>query len=252
MNSKPGGKAPHMHDTVIPEYNPFGYAGKLQTMQFPNHLPDDHKYKAFEGQPKGMHIILIKSGFLDDNQHLVGNCELCKSKRRRRVNLVDMRPQEAEVADGNEPNDTKDEGQPTDCCMRRILELQSDFANEPCLLQKVCSNFFISIVAKSCHRSLRRQGTNVTSSPNSTLSSTQLSISGAGARLTIESKQLETSNYPSHSLPRPLTCAHCRPFGDSFVGRPDMSTFITMVPQVQSQSLQHANTRVTKGFHRER
>ena len=64
MNVGPGGEVPNMHDTIIPSDNPFGYGGRPQQFNFPANLPDDHLYKAFEGKPKGMRVILEERSYL--------------------------------------------------------------------------------------------------------------------------------------------------------------------------------------------
>ncbi|KIJ43691.1 hypothetical protein M422DRAFT_47764 [Sphaerobolus stellatus SS14] len=65
LNIGPGRKnVPHMQDTLILDDNPYGYGGQLQKMQFDNPLPSDHPYKDFEGQPKGIKVILEEQGYI--------------------------------------------------------------------------------------------------------------------------------------------------------------------------------------------
>ncbi|EIW73824.1 hypothetical protein CONPUDRAFT_68340 [Coniophora puteana RWD-64-598 SS2] len=146
MNVGPGGRVRHMHDTIIPLGNPHGHGGELQSMQFPAHIPDNHPYKKFEGKPKGMRIILEECGYIKPGTKLVGDCKLCKAKRARKPKLA-LSPEEMDLADCEDlVNDSEDESRPSDCCLLRILELQEDFQNELCLLQKV-----VEEAGNQCH-----------------------------------------------------------------------------------------------------
>ena len=49
-----------MHDTVIPLTNPFGKGGQIQKMQFDDILPDNDPNKQYQGQPKGIRVILTE------------------------------------------------------------------------------------------------------------------------------------------------------------------------------------------------
>ncbi len=136
MNVNPGGKVPDMHDTIIPDDNPHGFAGRPQTMQFPSSLPDDHPFKAHEGKPKGMRQILEERGLL--RRGMIGDCEACKQTRSRKEHLTGASADEIRHVDEGDGYDTEEEdNRPADCCMRRALSLQKDFQNEASLLQQV-------------------------------------------------------------------------------------------------------------------
>ncbi|KAJ8462477.1 hypothetical protein ONZ51_g10884 [Trametes cubensis] len=127
MNVNPGGKnVPHMHDTVLPEDNPWGLGGWRQTMQFDPVLPDDDEFKAFEGQPKGMRRILHERGLLKPG--MVGDCQGCKQSKLRKAHVTGLTEDELNRIDEDEELDTDDEedGRPTDCCMRRLIEEAGD------------------------------------------------------------------------------------------------------------------------------
>ena len=62
----------------------------------------------------------------------------CKPK------LDEPSPDELAAMDGDNGNDSEEEEQPVDCCMMRILSLQSDFAHEQSLLYKV--GFTVSFI----------------------------------------------------------------------------------------------------------
>ena len=147
MNINPGGKnVPIMRDTHIPKDNPHGYAGKLQCMQFDKSLPVHHPYKKFEGQLKGIKVILEERGLIPvtppwtRSGKIPGECKVCKDLKKRKSKMQD-------VLDGTQDNgsdsdeDSEDEERPTDCCMQRILNLQSDFKSEQSRLYKVCLFF---------------------------------------------------------------------------------------------------------------
>ena len=151
MNLYPGGKVSDMHDTIIPVDNPHGRGGQIQTMQFPIDLPDNHKYKDFKGQPKGIVEILEERGFVSrvsarkvvkaDGTAVVGECERCKKEKARKpVNTVSMLLDwdDNEAEDDNE--EEEDIPQDDDCCLRRMLTLQSDFLNEKSLLYQASVN----------------------------------------------------------------------------------------------------------------
>nr|GAT46270.1 predicted protein [Mycena chlorophos] len=138
MNVGAGGKQPKMRDTVIPANNPFGHGGKPQSLCFPDHLPDDHPHKKDEGQPKGMKIILAERGYTAASlgKRLIGDCGQCKARRARKVQPD---PNEKHNSDDEsaESEGEDESSEPVDCCMRRILSLQDDFAKQKCLLQMV-------------------------------------------------------------------------------------------------------------------
>jgi len=63
MNVGPGGKQPHMRNTIIPLDNPFGLCRHVQTLNYPPCLPEDHPHKNFEGKLKGMCVITEEHGY---------------------------------------------------------------------------------------------------------------------------------------------------------------------------------------------
>ncbi len=63
VNIGPGGKQPWMHNITVPFDNPFGLGGCIQSLNYPPCLPEDHPHKKFEGQPKGMCVIVEECGY---------------------------------------------------------------------------------------------------------------------------------------------------------------------------------------------
>ena len=138
MNVNPGGKnVPHMRDTIIPHDNPSGRGGLRQTMQFDANLPAGHEDKPFEGLPKGMRRVLEERGLLKPG--MVGDCQGCKQSKSRKAHVTGLTDTELARIDEDEEYDTEEEEdtRPVDCCMRRILSLQTDFQMEQSLLQQV-------------------------------------------------------------------------------------------------------------------
>ena len=82
MNVGPGRSQPHMRDTIIPMDNPFGHGGKVQSLVYPAHLPDDHEHKDYAGKPKGMKVVLDERGYNVDGgrgqKRMIGDCQTCK------------------------------------------------------------------------------------------------------------------------------------------------------------------------------
>lgn len=148
MNVNPGGKAAHMRPTTIPDNNPHGHAGEHQEMQFPADLPPDHPHFKHTGKPKGMRVVLEERGYLTGSQKdLVGTCKGCKARKARKPHIEGLTPdKEARLGDldDSDGDDTEEdeEDAPKDCCMQRILSLQSDFLSETSLLEKVSSLIF--------------------------------------------------------------------------------------------------------------
>ena len=61
MNVGPGEKAASdIREIEIPADNPHGLGGKIQKMQFEKVLPEGHPYKKYEGQAKGIKVILVE------------------------------------------------------------------------------------------------------------------------------------------------------------------------------------------------
>jgi hypothetical protein len=140
MNVNPGGKVPEMRDTVIPASNPHGHGGTIQKLTFDKNLPDDHPHKKFEGLPKGMKIILAERGYTKDSNGklLIGDCKVCKASKSRKPHLDGASPDEEADMYGDDGNDSDEEdARPVDCCMRRLLSLQPDFAGEKSQLELV-------------------------------------------------------------------------------------------------------------------
>ncbi|KAJ7325750.1 hypothetical protein DFH08DRAFT_816827 [Mycena albidolilacea] len=150
MNVNPGGKVPEMHDTIIPADNPHGQGGKIQKMIFDAKLPDDHPYKQFEGLPKGMNIILAERGYTKDGKgkKLIGDCQACKAAKSRKPHLDGASTDEEGDMFGDDGNDTEEELDecPVDCCMRRLLSLQPDFAGEKSQLELVSASAALDVV----------------------------------------------------------------------------------------------------------
>ncbi|TFL05730.1 hypothetical protein BDV98DRAFT_232047 [Pterulicium gracile] len=135
MNVGPGGKAPCMKDTVIPDDNPFGKGGQTQCLQFPSDLPPNHEHYNFRGLPKGMKILAAECGY--DVSKLIGQCATCKLEHSWKPHL-DLTPHEIYLADEADGNDSGEEDErPFSCCLRRLLENQGDIKNQTSLLQEI-------------------------------------------------------------------------------------------------------------------
>ncbi|KAJ6623885.1 hypothetical protein B0H10DRAFT_2213259 [Mycena sp. CBHHK59/15] len=138
MNVNPGGKVPEMRETVIRLDNLHGHGGKPQKMVFDNPLPDNHPHKKFEGQPKGMKVILAECGYTTNTngKPLIGDCKACKASKARKPHLDGASPDEEAEMYGEDGNDSdEEEERPVDCCMRRLVSHQSDFAGEKSQLE---------------------------------------------------------------------------------------------------------------------
>jgi hypothetical protein len=145
MNVNPGGKVPEMRDTIIPLDNPHGCGGQVQKMVFDKPLPNDHRYKQFEGLPKGMKVILAERGYTTntDGKPLIGECKACKVSKSRKPHLEGASAEEEACLQGDDGNDSEeDDERPVDCCMRRLLSHQPDFAGEKSQLELVCALWF--------------------------------------------------------------------------------------------------------------
>jgi hypothetical protein len=142
MNVNPGGKVPEMRDTVIPLDNPHGHSGKPQKMVFDNPLPHNHPHKFFEGQPKGMKVILAECSYTTNTsgRPLIGEYKVCKASKARKPHLDgSSADEEAEMYGDDGKNSEEEEEHPVDCCMWRLLSHQADFAGEKSQLELVCS-----------------------------------------------------------------------------------------------------------------
>jgi len=150
MNVGPGGKQPHMRNTIIPLENPFGLGGRIQSLNYPPGLPEDHPQKKFEGKPKGMRVIVEERGYaveLDGGKRMVGDCTRCKLRNTRKVKC--NKPESKEV--NSEESESEDEDRRANtCCLRRLLSMQEDFREQKCLIELVrsapCSSPFSHIL----------------------------------------------------------------------------------------------------------
>jgi hypothetical protein len=161
MNVNPGGKVPDMQDTIIPQDNPHGHGGEVQKMVFDKDLPEDHPYKKFEGLPKGMKVILAERGYTTDfnGKNLIGDCKACKASKSRKPHLEGASADEEADMYGEDGNETEDEDeQPTDCCMRRLLSLQSDFAGQKSQLELVSIYSIVELLPDLFCSSLKLPG----------------------------------------------------------------------------------------------
>jgi hypothetical protein len=123
-------------------------------MTFDKNLPDDHPYKQYEGLPKGMKVILAERGFTKngDGKPLIGDCKACKASKSRKPHLEGASVDEKADMFGEDGNDTDEEDErAADCCMRRLLLLQPDFAREKSQLELVSLNVFIHIFINLTH-----------------------------------------------------------------------------------------------------
>ncbi|KAE9389954.1 hypothetical protein BT96DRAFT_834161 [Gymnopus androsaceus JB14] len=143
MNRGSGGQQPKMHDTIIPS-GPF--AGQKQAMVFPDDSEEkDEKGVPLAGKPKGMERVLRERGLLEEMEkkgRVVGVCKECKKSQEAKdkaAKEAKARREEMEgpdIDESQEDNDDSDDFyRSKDCCMRRVLELQTDFKEEKPLLQ---------------------------------------------------------------------------------------------------------------------
>jgi len=102
-------------------------------------LPEDHPYKKFEGQPKGMHMIVEEHGYvvkLEGGKQMVGDCMRCKLRNSCKVKCDKLESKEV----NSEDSKSEDEGAHTNtCCLWCLLSMQEDFWGQKCLIQLVCS-----------------------------------------------------------------------------------------------------------------
>lgn len=148
MNKSPGGQQPKMHNTIIPSGL---HQGEVQTMVFADDSPErDKNGVSLAGKPKGMERILAERGLLETlaqgrRGKVVSVCAECKKSqeaRDRAAKEAKARRDEIEgsglplMADRSECQETADDlDRPSNCCMRRLLSMQPDFASEKPLLQ---------------------------------------------------------------------------------------------------------------------
>ena len=133
------GKQPQMHNTSIPFDNPSGLGRHIQSLNYPPCLPEDHPHKKFEGQPKGMRVIVEECGYvveLKGGKQMVGDCMRCKLHNSRKVKCDKLESKEV----NSEDSESEDEGTRTNTCsFRHLLSMQEDFRGQKCLIQLVCS-----------------------------------------------------------------------------------------------------------------
>lgn len=183
MNVGPGGVQAVMRDTIIPADNPHGLGGNPQRMVFDEDLPDDHPYKEYEGRPKGMRVVLEERKLIKEKQKINGTCKKCTEFKARKPHVDGLSPSETRQADNEDGNDTEEEedARPTDCCLSRILSLQSDFKNEQSMLEKVCRPISEPCLdAHATRRLLSMQATSAFSSRSSIRNSILSRCIGAG------------------------------------------------------------------------
>jgi hypothetical protein len=150
MNRYPGGKQPKMRDTIIPGTD------QVQSMVFPeDYKGADKNGNPVAGKAKGMEHVLAERGLLSALEtaaksrggKVIGICELCRASQAEREKVArEVKSRQAEV-EGLEPGclarfgvpelDGQGDNLPTDCCMQRLLSLQTDFKNEKPLLQLI-------------------------------------------------------------------------------------------------------------------
>ncbi|KAJ6581297.1 hypothetical protein B0H19DRAFT_1060907 [Mycena capillaripes] len=94
--------------------------------------------KIFEGQPKGMTVILAERSYTTNTngKALIGECKVCKASRSHKPHLEGASPDEETDMLGDDGNDSdKEDERPVDCCMQRLLSHQLDFAREKSQLE---------------------------------------------------------------------------------------------------------------------
>ena len=96
MNITPSGKAvSNMRETETPADNPYRLGGTIQKLQFDQGVPDDHPYKKYKGQAKGIKFILEERDLIPvtppeictskNSNQFPGECQLCKSLKKRKA-----------------------------------------------------------------------------------------------------------------------------------------------------------------------
>lgn len=157
MNIKPGRKKACLRNTVIPEDIPAPqHAGIADMRGVPQKMcfSDDHPDPNLCGLPKGMMQVLKEREsvweILSDGgcRKPVGICKRCQLSQKKRdalawAELLESSGQDHQ-ADNEESEVPEDSGAMADkvvkldhwCCMKHVLALQSDFAQEKPYLQK--------------------------------------------------------------------------------------------------------------------
>lgn len=118
-------------------------------MQYPDHLPDNHSDKEFEGKPKGIARILKEHGLIKRvsphvNRNLQGDkviavCKECEAEKSRKVSELPT------VGPGDDNDDdsgveSEAELERVDCCLTCMLGQQADFRAQKSMLDQVISD----------------------------------------------------------------------------------------------------------------
>lgn len=151
INFLPGGKKLPLRDTFMPMDDPripLELQGRPQSLVY----PQDHPTQTLAGKTKGVRCVLQERGLWElyvakskeagkNPVFRCASCQLTETKRDQAAREARLQ-REKEAQDAFERNKEmenqafKDTDDPM-CCAARILSLQSDFANEKPLLQKV-------------------------------------------------------------------------------------------------------------------
>lgn len=147
MNRYPGGKQPKMRSTIIPA------TGEVQYLVFPDNCVDvDRNGHSLAGQAKGLEQVLNERGLLaplkdKHGSKLVAVCKTCKLSQEARDKALREAKEKQDEIEGSGGEAIGERGafsgedeeidRPSDCCMQRVLSLQSDFQNEKPLLQLI-------------------------------------------------------------------------------------------------------------------
>jgi hypothetical protein len=144
--------------------NPHGHGGEIQKMIFDKNLPENHPHKQFEGQPKGMKIILAEQGYTMDHngKNLIGDCKACKALKARKPHLERVTADKETDMYGDDGNNMDEEDEwPVDCCMRCLLSLQPDFTGQKSQLELVSFIYHVQVYIThlvKAHRGDARHG----------------------------------------------------------------------------------------------
>ena len=122
-----GGKQPQLHNTIIPNNNPFGLSRHVQLFNYSPYLPEDHPHKKFEGQPKGMCVIMQKHSYqvnLEGGKQMVRDCMQCKAHSTHKVQYNQSESKKV----NSKESESEDESAWADtCCLWHLLSMQKDF-----------------------------------------------------------------------------------------------------------------------------
>jgi hypothetical protein len=143
MNVNSGGKQSIMHDTFIPDDCPIVCKrGAHQSMVF---LPHETADITLVGKPKGMARVCEERGLLDvlraaNKGKVIGTCQYCRASAAKRAKFEEEARKKMEEEGERVYLDDAAIGiqfARNNCCMSRILTLQSDFKNEKSMLELV-------------------------------------------------------------------------------------------------------------------